>query len=216
MFSAYFGLTLTVTGVIVSQLVNRSQHTVVFSFLGSLLCTSVLFVLWPWHRRPRSHIVLAEIFMVLMLALLTALAFTYSTGVDWDNANTAFELCCLRYMPSMGKISTLMLATGSIVIIFLAFEIGWKVYRILRKAETPSNSHIRDVIYSFIGFILLWLSLGFFVQARSEMGDFVLSDEFAENSWGVGQLLAVLAWLPTFMEFGKAWARKCCCSYGLS
>ncbi|KAM7182689.1 hypothetical protein V8F33_014107 [Rhypophila sp. PSN 637] len=46
--------------------------------------------------------------------------------------------------------------------------------------------------------------LGYFVQVRNDTSD-LIGDKYAENEWGFGQILAVIAWIPTCVEFVKIW-----------
>lgn len=58
---------------------------------------------------------------------------------------------------------------------------------------------------SLAAFLVLWVSLGLWVQWRSEASDFAKASN-TETEWGFGHILAVVASLPMVMELFRIWA----------
>jgi hypothetical protein len=64
------------------------------------------------------------------------------------------------------------------------------------------------VLITLASVVLMWVTLYFIVRIRSEVADLV-GDEYAENEWGFGQILALMAWLPTIVDVMCIWICKC-------
>ncbi|KAK0622688.1 hypothetical protein B0T14DRAFT_553051 [Immersiella caudata] len=201
--SFYFGLGMTIAAVSITFIEEASEHTVFFSLLGTLASTSVLANLWPWYYRNCAHPHLAMIGLCLLCALLTVVgeAYVYMSS-HWGNS---FERNCFYRLPARGKVMGLLFFSRSVGWLVLVYTVLlWCAKRFLGWQLATLKSWLRYIV-SLAAFLLLWISLGLFVQLRSEMTDYV-EDSYAENDWGFGQILAVVAWLPTAVEFFRVWA----------
>ena len=80
----------------------------------------------------------------------------------------------------------------------------------MRKPVSPYAQEyimIFKMAAAIISFICLWGSLALITLLRSQSSGIAGGGEFSDNKWGFGQIAAVVAWLPTFVEvvrvFGK-------------
>lgn len=74
---------------------------------------------------------------------------------------------------------------------------------VLMRIGTPSSSYLRafKAAAGAACFVLMWMSLGGMAYIRLQLGETGNNDHFAHDEMGFGQILAVVAWLPTFCEF---------------
>ncbi|KAM7198212.1 hypothetical protein V8F20_006239 [Naviculisporaceae sp. PSN 640] len=200
--SLYYGFCLLITSVSIAIITDNSEHTVHFSFLGSLFSLSVLGTLWPWYHNQAKHPHLALTAFCLLYTLLLILAiYAVARGFNW---NTTFELSCFYKLPTRGDVLRLMSVLLSSAIFIFPFVVRFWFSKVVRKRQRPGFSQTARSIFGLVSFVLLWVSLGVLIRLRAEMSKYS-GKSYAENQWGFGQILAVVAWVPTFVEFARVW-----------
>lgn len=175
--SFYFGLGIIIAGLAVNVI-------------------EVLTCLRQWYRPDHTH--LANAFLLIMAILLLVWSILASKINNWS---TGWELYYFYNLPSRRKalfFVLIPLGTTPQILIFFVARFVWKRYRL----RPTSLSKVLQRMLKAWSFLIMWISLGFFVQLRSEISD-VVGDSYAENEWGFGQVLAILALVPMFVEFGK-------------
>ncbi|KAM7215152.1 hypothetical protein V8F06_009470 [Rhypophila decipiens] len=201
--SFYFSLCMLVASLSITYLSNNPQHAVYFSFLGSTFSVTVLGTLWPWYQSRCTHPHLALTGFSLLSTLVAAISFSYSfRRTTWE---TRFELSCFYEIAKHSKVSQLLtvpITTLCALGIWLGFCFWFE--RLVIKPQRSLVGRLARGIVSVTSFILLWVCLAYFVQLRNATS-YLIGSSYAENEWGFGQIPAVVAWIPTFAEFIKAW-----------
>ncbi|KAK4217480.1 hypothetical protein QBC37DRAFT_46396 [Rhypophila decipiens] len=202
--SFYFALAMAVAAVAVTVMSQNSEHAVFFSFLGTLFSASVLSLLWPWYSRHtrHPHLAVAGLSIPYLLVLAITILWLYLKP-GWGSISS-FELNCFSALPSRGRAGDLVFLPIMLAVIVGAYAAAFWIARIIWREPLGAFVRVMRAFLCLASFILLWVSLGFFVQLRSEMLLFV-GQGYSENEWGFGQILAVAAWIPTLVEFARIW-----------
>ncbi|KAF1829555.1 hypothetical protein BDW02DRAFT_651276 [Decorospora gaudefroyi] len=201
--SLYFSLCTVIASAAINFIEKGTIHTMVFSFLSALFSTSVLLCLWPWYRRDVSSVGQHNI-IVLTLVVETLLLLVIGAkrihGISWESP---FELYCFSSLKFPDRVTHLSI-TVLCYIPFLLLVALWRWHYLSKRPEQKRWRYWGDAL-ALVSFLLMWISLGYFIQVRAEMSTLV-GQGYAENEWGFGQLLALLAWLPTLLESAQALA----------
>ncbi|KAK3361650.1 hypothetical protein B0T24DRAFT_642088 [Lasiosphaeria ovina] len=211
--SFYFGVAMAVAALAIVHLEDGYEYTTFFSFLGAQFSASVLVVLWPWYRRSCTHPHLALASLSVLAVLLLVISSTYRAQFvqRWNT----FELFCFVSVSSHAAVYyMLFLPLGGVPGGFAMVVAMWALrarYPVRYESMRPVLSVARWSV-SLVAFGLLWASLGLLAVFRVEM-DELLEADFAENKWGFGQILAIVAWVPMHVEFFRIWACESMFSY---
>ncbi|KAK4209665.1 hypothetical protein QBC37DRAFT_263149, partial [Rhypophila decipiens] len=199
--SLYFSLCIVIASISITYLSKNLEHAVYFSFFGSIFSVGVLGTLWPWYQSRCTHPHLALTgFSVFFIHIAAISATSFSQKPSWE---THFELSCF-YEILRRSAARYLLLTPILTVSFAV--VGWGscfwYERLVRKQQQPVFARWARGAMSLTSFILLWVCLGYFVQLRTETSN-LIGSSYAENEWGFGQILAVIAWIPTCAEFVK-------------
>ncbi|KAM7209415.1 hypothetical protein V8F06_014877 [Rhypophila decipiens] len=199
--SFYFSLCILIASLSITYLSNNSEHAVYFSFFGSIISVGVLGTLWPWYQSRCTHPHLALTgFSVLFILIAAISASSFSQKPSWE---TPFELWCFYEILQRSTARYLLLTpilTVSSMVVWWGSTFWYE--RLVRKRQQPFIARWARGAMSLTSFILLWVCLGYFIQLRTETSN-LIGNSYAENEWGFGQILAVIAWIPTCAEFAK-------------
>lgn len=201
--SIYFNITIVIA-TIVTFTDDMSMYTVALSGLSCTITSTVTMCLWYWYERQCSTFVL----ICVCMAVNISSSFAGASLFVYDKpqriaASTNFDNLCLRPLPSMMFITrptVFAIAAGlgpafilSSIALRSTLRMGWVIYY---KA-----ARVAVAALTVVAFALMWMCLATFILIRHELSAIVNDDQFADNEWGFGQILAVVAWLPVFISF---------------
>lgn len=127
----------------------------------------------------------------------------WETGV---HKQTAFENYCLSELVVRVPVYCL-LAVALILIIDLA-QFSSEKWSNLKddKLATLKGYRVRQ-FFSVLGMVLMWVSLASFASLRNAIGVYS-GPGYSENEWGLGQIMAIMAWLPMLVGCAKIFFGK--------
>ncbi|KAF6803977.1 hypothetical protein CMUS01_14963 [Colletotrichum musicola] len=216
--SIYFNIALAVAVVVTIAIDDKTQYTAVVANLNLLMSLSSTQALWPLYvlyieGRPQEikdtltpgsvfRSQLLKACLGLLCATLLGTCAATAINVNWG---TNFELVCFHAMPGRYVASSLLYAPIGITALGLIiaalrqwYPRSWPLEGILCRGTSSESKLLR---WFYIGMLLLGLSMmwvAFVVlwMLRTGMAAFT-NESYEENDWGFGQIVAVVAWLPT-------------------
>lgn len=204
------------------NVVNKGPGSVYsgyFSFLGVLISVAALICLYPWFPGRRKYPILTfiSISILFFFMAITSQVFFY---LKLDDELSYFEEFCLkRDCKSTHQIEHILKVTP-LVVAGITGCWGIVVYFIhrLRKRDSASlnDYHIASLIHT-LGGILVTASLGvmctalfYFLHLRKRTAE-LAGPSYSENEWGFGQILALVAMMPLFVQFFAICLGECPC-----
>ncbi|KAK3316798.1 hypothetical protein B0H66DRAFT_562209 [Apodospora peruviana] len=212
--SFYFALCTFIAAITITVAENTEANTALYSSFGAQFSGAVIGSLWPWYRNKSQRYHLVTFCLWLMVLSMAVVFVTFKVALyvpgDDDRPSYIFEANCLSNveLETFSDILTLVVWIMCLILAFTVLVLGiltvWRAYS-RRGPRRHLFLHMRWFV-SLFSFGVLWYSFVSFVQVRSTMASFVDEDYYTENEWGFGQILAVVAWLPMFVEFFRVWA----------
>ncbi|KAF4977989.1 hypothetical protein FDECE_18284 [Fusarium decemcellulare] len=191
--SAYFALGLVFAGICVLAIEGGTEHTAVFVLLGAMIAISGLQALWPIYRPTCGHRWFAKGIIAALEVSVIIISIYVAQVRTWESD---FELYCFHSLPAQHLISRILyLPIGITAFGLIIAGLKWT-----RKLPSGVREELLDYAIIVSGFLMMWFSLALFMHLRTQMGGLV-GDSYAENEWGFGQVLAVVACLPTVAQF---------------
>lgn len=213
-----FALSVAIASVILT-FTERTHYTQAFSALATVLVTPPLIALWPLYvpccSRPLPR----------RLALFTLCCVTFAMGTRYvlgtSRPSSPFESYCFQFRradtakSARYSILSATIYLGLGVVAWLAYH--WTMFRdwrVLRRATAWKHRHrygggvIVDALFivsvGVVPFGFMWATLTVFVKLRREIHD-IAGDSLEESNWGFGQILALVTWVPTALDFIVVW-----------
>lgn len=222
-----FALTLVIGTLCFNVVYNSPGHVYsgYFGYLGTVLSVSVLVCLWPWFPGRYRYPVLTFSGVLVLLGLMTGVSITFLRGVNSDEEKTVFERACME-QDQDPSVEELFSTTRSVKYIqnfvkytpygTLAFVVLWggalALIRIRGKAIT--NWKLYKIITGILGGLLVSGSFGlacaalwFFMHLRQRV-ETLAGDSYADNEWGFGQFVAIVAWFPLMAQIFMIFFRE--------
>ncbi|KAK3388590.1 hypothetical protein B0T20DRAFT_98518 [Sordaria brevicollis] len=216
-----FALTLAVGTLCFNVIYHSPGHVYsgYFGYLGTVLSVSVLVCLWPWYpgRYQYPRLTLCSILVLLLLVIGVSLTFVREVN---SGDKTVFEKLCLETSFDMKRVASFehiqdaFQNAKSITYVqnfvkytpygTLALALLWvgalALIQIWRKKITRWKLYkFTTGILSFLlvagSFGLIGLSLSTFIYLRKEVQE-LAGETYADNEWGFGQFVAIIAWFP--------------------
>lgn len=192
------------------NVVNKGPGSVYsgyFSFLGVLISVAALICLYPWFPGRRKYPVLTFVSIFILFIFMAITSFTFFT---LDDELSYFEEFCLRkYCRSTHQIEHLLKVTPWVVAAITVFWgiVIWFIH-VLRERDSHilNDYKVASVIHT-LGALLVTASFGvmctalfYFLHLRTRTAE-LAGDSYSENEWGFGQILALVAMMPLFVQF---------------
>jgi hypothetical protein len=129
--------------------------------------------------------------------LLAMFAYSIPNHVDWEEN---FELFCFHSLKSRPFAETFPYAPMALValgLLFLFLISFWPKTWV--RVDVDRLEKWSLPLIAVLGFIIMWASLAILLRLRLEMAD-ITGPSYQEADWGFGQVLAVVAWMPTLVQ----------------
>jgi len=185
--SLYFAIAIMIANSIII-LEDRSRHTIIFSFLGAAFTASVLSGPWQRHHddgREGEGVVDFYLSTSFMLFSVIPSVITLSSG----SKSSDLEERCLPFLVSgLSPFLPLLFFFAPFSLLITGFIDRWFGFKFTIMAIPISH------------FPFMYISLGIMASLRYQMSEISNDKHFVDNKWGFGQILAVVAWLPTLWE----------------
>ncbi|ROT34630.1 hypothetical protein SODALDRAFT_329494 [Sodiomyces alkalinus F11] len=155
-----------------------------------------------WHRIKHSPSTRRILTSVIILPPLLGVAIEYQP----DNLRSLYNDAVANPAVCPDHVITRTKAVDGAVVAVLAFVVVVNVIFTVAKTFFGSNSTRRWLLaYGIVSGYSLCVSqalqLGWLFDYRTQARD-VAGEEYEDNEWGFGQVLAVFSWAPTLMECG--------------
>ncbi|KAK3347528.1 hypothetical protein B0H65DRAFT_507598 [Neurospora tetraspora] len=216
-----FALTLAVGTLCFNVIYHSPGHVYsgYFGYLGTVLSVAVLVCLWTWfpgrYRYPvltfRAMTFLKEVKSddktIFERACLET-RFDLKNVPDWEHLDqalvpaqsTTYVQNFVMYTP-YGTLALFVLWGGAFSFILVRRNkiTYWKLYKII--------TGILGGLLVICSFALVWIALGFFFHLRTKV-ESLAGPSYAENEWGFGQIVAIVAWGPLVAQIGMVLFRS--------
>ena len=230
-----FALTLVI-GTLCFNVVYHSPGHVYsgyFGYIGAMLSVSVLVCLWPWFPGRYQYPLLTFSGVLVLLGLVTGVSITFIKEVN-SGDKTVFEKLCLEtrfdtsritedwnlpqayYRPkSITYLQNFVKYTPYGTLALIVIWGGVLAFMHFRKNKIKKGKLYKWVTGILGGllvlgsFALACCSLGFFVYLRNEVQR-LAGDTYADNEWGFGQFVSIIAWFPLVAQIFMIFFREFC------
>lgn len=214
--SVYFNVALAVAAVVSIALDDKTQYTALVANLDLLLSLSSTQALWPLYvlyeaGRPQDDIPGSTFRLLLLktcLGLLGATLLSTCAATIVVHWGSNFELFCFHDLPARSVVSGLLYAPIGITALGLGtaalrqvYPPKWPLAGIITPEKSDKSMLWRWVHLGmvFLGLATMWVAFGVLWMLRTEMSG-LTGESYQENEWGFGQIVAVVAWLPTAVD----------------
>ncbi|KAM7198213.1 hypothetical protein V8F20_006240 [Naviculisporaceae sp. PSN 640] len=193
--SFYFGLCFAIASIIITVASGNTRYNSELTMTTSQLSSVIILTMGPKSIMRTRHPTLARSAGIMLLVLLLV-TFGLQTTSDWADT---FESTCLKLVMKRSRIRVFRWVSVSLMTMPAPCYVVWLC---LRRLGLPHE--VNGIAFTWLPFIAAVMCLMCFVELRVAMGDLV-GDTYSENQWSIGQILAVTAWIPTFVQFVKIW-----------
>lgn len=228
--SYVFALTLGIAALTFNVVYRSEGHIYsgYFGYLGAVHSVAVLLCLWPWFPGRTKYPVLTFSGLVALLLLVTGVSITFFSETKSPKNKTTFESVCLEGGQSTHYVQGLVKYTPYATLALIIFW-GASLFVIRRirlsfvskKSDLDITNTNRTTLSLYLavtgvlgGFLVLsslaivWVFLVFFMYLRNKVRK-LSGPSYAEDEWGFGQVVAVVAWLPLLGQFSAIVVRRC-------
>ncbi|KAH6661532.1 hypothetical protein F5X68DRAFT_252896 [Plectosphaerella plurivora] len=213
-----FALSVSIASIILT-FTDRATYTQAFCALSAVLVTPPLIALWPFYVPACARPLPRRIALFVLCCVTFAMGLRHVLGQIFDDS--AFEKRCYRFKEEQTAIVAKSCVFGATAYLGLGVP-AWLAYhwtmfrdwRVLRRATAWKHRHrymggifVDGMFVVFVGvipFVFMWTTLGVFVRLRAEIADRA-GDSIEEGKWGFGQILALITWVPTALDFVVVW-----------
>lgn len=192
------------------NVVHKGQGSVYsgyFSFLGVLISVAALICLYPWFPGRRKYPALTFASISILFVFMAITSFTFFKLED--HLSYFEEFCLKRDCRSTHQIEHLLNVTPWVVAgITCAWGIViWLIHMLRERDSVVLNDYkVASVIHTLGGLLIaasfgvMWTALFYFIHLRTRTAG-LAGDSYSENEWGFGQILALVAMMPLFVQF---------------
>ena len=218
-----FALSVAIASIILT-FTERTHYTQAFSALSTVLVTPPLIALWPFYVPACSRPLPRRIALFILCCVTFAMGTRYVAGTSFPES--PFEVYCFQFKkePAAQHARYCVLSAtaylGLGVVAWVAYH--WNMFRdwrVLRHATAWKHRHrygggmlVDSLFIIFVGlvpFVFMWTTLAIFIMLRREIAD-IAGASIQEREWGFGQILALVTWVPTALDFIVVWWSTCC------
>lgn len=213
-----FALSVAIASLILS-FNDRATYTQAFCALSTVLVTPPLIALWPFYVPACARPLPRRLALFALCCVTFAMGARHGFGSYFDDS--PFEQRCYRFKEERTAIvawrcvlgATLYLGLG--VFVWLGYH--WTIFRdwrVLRRATAWKHRHryaggifvdgLFVVSVGVVPFAFMWTALIVFVLLRGEIAERA-GASIEEGKWGFGQILALVTWVPTALDFIVVW-----------
>lgn len=224
-----FAFTLVIAALTFNVVYRSEGHIYsgYFGYLGAVHSVAVLLCLWPWFPGRTKYPVLTFSGLVALLLLVTGVSITFFSETKSPKNKTTFESVCLEGGQSTHYVQGLVKYTPYATLALIIFW-GASLFVIRRirlsfvseKTDLDITKESRGALSLYLavtgvlgGFLVLsslaiaWVFLVFFMYLRNKVRK-LSGPSYAEDEWGFGQVVAVVAWMPLLGQFSAIVVRK--------
>jgi hypothetical protein len=213
-----FALSVSIASIILT-FTDRATYTQAFCALSAVLVTPPLIALWPFYVPACARPLPRRVALFVLCCVTFAMGVRHVLGHVYDDS--AFEKRCYRFREERTAIVARMCVLSATAYLGLGVP-AWLAYhwtmfrdwRVLRRATAWKHRHrymggvVVDGVFviavGVVPFAFMWWTLGVFVLLRQEIAD-LAGDSIEEGKWGFGQILALITWVPTALDFIVVW-----------